>query len=61
MPMMILNLTLLFVFGLASIQFSFINREDLPHGVAEFVGRFLDLMNRCRHVATLTQGGVGAI
>ena len=51
MPIMILNLALLFVFGLASIQFSFINREDLPHGVAEFCHRFLDLVNRCRHGA----------
>jgi hypothetical protein len=54
MPVMILNLALLFVFGLASIQFSFINREDLPHSVAEFVGWFLDLMNRSRHGATIS-------
>jgi hypothetical protein len=51
---MILNLALLFVFGLASIQFSFINREDLPHGIAEFGGWFLDLVNRCRHGATVS-------
>lgn len=54
MPMMILNLALLFVFGLASIQFSFINREDLSHGTTEFTGRLLDLMNRSRHVATVS-------
>jgi hypothetical protein len=40
MPMMILNLTLLFVFGLASRQFAFWHGENLPHGVAEFLGRF---------------------
>jgi hypothetical protein len=61
MSMMILDLALLFVFGLASIQFSFVNREDLPHGATEFGGRFLDLVNRSRHVATLTQGGARAI
>jgi hypothetical protein len=44
-----------------ALQFSFINREDLPHGAAEFSGWFLDLMNRSRHVATLTQGGARAI
>jgi len=58
---MILNLALLFVFGLASIQFSFINREDLSHSTAEFTGWLLGLMNRSRHVATLTQGGARAI
>ncbi len=51
MAMMILNLALLFIFGLASIQFSFIYREDLPHGVSEFGGRLLDLVNRCWHGA----------
>jgi len=47
--MMTLDLALLFVFGLASIKLSFINRENLPHRVAEFVGWLLDLVNRCRH------------
>jgi hypothetical protein len=51
MPMMILDLALLFVFGLTSIKLSFINREDLPHGAAKFTGWLLDLMNRSRHVA----------
>jgi hypothetical protein len=54
MPMMSLNLALLFVFGLSSIQLSFINREDLPHGAAEFGGWLLNLMNRCRHDRTLS-------
>lgn len=58
---MILNLALLFILGLASIQLSFINRENLLHGAAEFGGRLLDLMNRSRHVLTLAQGGAGAI
>jgi hypothetical protein len=49
MPMRILNLALLFVFGLASIQLSFINRENLPHGISEFVGRLLDLVSCGRH------------
>jgi hypothetical protein len=49
MSIMSLNLALLFVFGLASIKLSFINREDLPHRVAEFGGRLLDLVDRCRH------------
>jgi hypothetical protein len=52
--MLTLNLALLFVFGLASIKLSFINREDLLHGAAEFGGRLLDLMNRSRHNATVS-------
>ena len=60
MPMMILNLALLFVFGLASIQLSFINREDLPHGASEFGGRLLDLVNRCRHGARYSFYGAGS-
>jgi hypothetical protein len=54
MPLMVLNPTLLFVFGLASVEFSFINREDLPHRVAEFSGWLLDLVNRCRHDRTIS-------
>jgi hypothetical protein len=54
MPIMILNLALLFIFGLASIKLSFINREDLPHGISDFGGWFLDLVNRCRHGATVS-------
>lgn len=61
MPMMILNLALLFVFSLASIQLSFINREDLSHGATEFGRWLLDLVNCRWHVATLTQGGARAI
>ncbi len=52
--MMILNLALLFVFGLASIKLSFINRQDLPHGASEFAGWLLDLVNCGRHGETVS-------
>jgi len=54
MTMIILDLALLFVFGLAPIKFSFINRENLPHSVTEFGGWLLDLVNRCRHGANIS-------
>jgi hypothetical protein len=54
---MILNLALLFVFGFASIQLSFINRENLPHGVTEFVGRLLDLVYGGWHVTQYARNG----
>ncbi|MEY2538155.1 MAG: hypothetical protein QOG67_1895 [Verrucomicrobiota bacterium] len=41
MPMMTLNLALLFVFRLAPNQFLFRNRENLLHCATEFVGGFL--------------------
>ena len=47
--MMILDLALLFVFGLAAVQFALWHRENLLHGVAEFGGWLLDLVNCGRH------------
>lgn len=41
MPVMRLNLALLFVFQLATLQFLFRNRENLLHRLFEFVGRLL--------------------
>jgi hypothetical protein len=52
MPMMTLNLALLFVLQLAALQFLFRNRQNLFHRVAEFFGRPLDLVGD-RHVATV--------
>jgi hypothetical protein len=53
---MTLNLTLLFVFGLAPVQFLFRNRQNLFHGTAEFIGWPLDLVGGCRHVVkSITQ------
>ena len=51
MPVMTLNLALLLVFGLSSIQFLFRNGQNLFHSIAKFYGRFLNLVNRSRHVA----------
>ena len=49
MPMMTLNLALLFVLQLAAVEFFFRNRENLLHRFFEFVGRFL--LGRYRHGA----------
>ena len=51
---MIFNLALLFVLQLAPLQFLFRHRENLFHRIAEFVGRLLDLMNRCWHADDVT-------
>ena len=51
MPMMTLNLALLFVFQLAALQFFFWHRENLLHCVSEFLGRLL--FGRCRHGSTI--------
>ena len=53
MPMMILNLTLLFVLQLAPLQFFFWHRENLFHRISEFLGRLL--LGRCRHAARYAQ------
>src|SRR5712691_6974124 len=58
MPTMILNLALLFVLQLSALEFFFWHREDLFHGVAEFLGRLLDLMNGGRHGRTIRSVGL---
>ena len=56
MPMMILNLTLLFVLGLAPVEFLLWHRENLLHRFSEFIGRLLDLVNRGWHSRTIHSG-----
>jgi len=51
MPMMALNLALLFVFGLAPVQFFLSYRENLLHGFSQFIGPLLNLVRGDRHVA----------
>jgi|ERR1700693_564738 len=58
MPMMILNLALLFVLQLAAVQFFFRDRENLLHRFFELVGRFL--LGRCRHCAGYSSYGEGS-
>jgi hypothetical protein len=49
MPVVILNLALLFVLQFAALQFFFRHRQNLLHRVAEFIGWSLDLVGGCRH------------
>src|SRR6266516_1909853 len=51
MPIMILNLALLFVLQLAALQFFFWHRENLSHRFTEFLGRLL--LGRGWHVRTI--------
>lgn len=53
MPIMTLDLALLLVVQFAALQFPFRHRENLLHGLAEFLGRIW-LGRCCLHVATLS-------
>ena len=53
MPMMILNLSLLFVLRLAPVEFLLWHRENLFHRFAEFVRWLLGLVNGGRHIRTV--------
>ncbi len=58
MPMMALNLALLFVLQLAALQLFFWHGENLLHGFFEFLGRVLlgcgQRRLRCLHASNCT-------